>query len=72
MAWNVFDYPEPKETIIPDVCPYCGRPFEKYAWYIDGRPACDDCMKEHIKSEYTLKDLAEALGIPFAKSEDVA
>lgn len=71
MAWNVHDYPEPKDIDIPDVCPYCGRSYSEYVWYIDDRPACDECLKKHIKGDYSLLDLAEALGVNYALSEDV-
>ena len=70
MSYGVNDYPEPKGEPVQGVCPYCGRPFDRYIWYIDGEPSCDECLKAHIKGNYSLRELAEALGIPFRMAEE--
>lgn len=72
-SYNVGDYPEPKdeEKVQPDYCPYCYRTYGSHVFKLDGLWACERCFEDDLKSNYDLSDIADALGVPCAKTEDI-
>lgn len=64
-------YPEPKRQEREGICPYCYRNFDKYVFSNGDEWMCERCFREELEDNFTLTDIADALGYNWIKAEDM-
>ena len=71
-AVNVHDYPSPPWQMQVDryePCPWCQRAYDGGGMKIDGEVVCRRCAERYLRDNYSIDEIAEALGYPWVQAD---